>query len=70
MKRGEPALDEHVGLADGPGFVVPVLAEELGLRVGVKVADVFLGDRQHAARAAGGIVDGLHHVAAGEVFLR
>ena len=28
------ALDEHVGLADCPGFVVPVLAEELGLGVG------------------------------------
>ena len=67
---GVLAFDEHVGFADGPGFVVPVLAEEHGLGVGVEVADVFLGDGQHAARAAGGIVDGFDDVAAGEVFLR
>jgi hypothetical protein len=64
------AFDEHVGLADGPGFVVPVLTEELGLGVAVEVADVFFRDGQHAARAAGGIVDGFDDVAAGEVFLR
>ena len=67
---GVLALDEHVGLADGPSFVVPVLAEELGLGIGVEVADVFLGDGQHATRAAGGIVDGFDHMTAGEVFLR
>jgi hypothetical protein len=38
------AFDEHVGLADGPGFVVPILAKELGLGVGVEVTDVFLRD--------------------------
>ena len=67
---GVLALDEHVGLADGPGFVVPVLTEELGLGIGIEVADVFLGDGQHAARAAGGVVDGFDDVAAGEVLLR
>lgn len=63
-------FDEHVGLADGPGFVVPVLAEKLGLGVGIEVADVFLRDRQHATRAACGVVDGLDDVTAGKVFLR
>ena len=67
---GVLALDEHVGLADGPGFVVPVLAEELRLGVGVEVADVLLGHGQHAAGAAGGVIDGFDDVAAGEVFLR
>ena len=64
------AFDEHVGFADGPGFVVPVLTEELRLRVGIEVVDVFLRDGQHAARAAGGIVDGFDDVTASEVFLR
>jgi hypothetical protein len=36
------ALDEHVGLADRPGLVVPVLAEEMRIGVGVEVADVAL----------------------------
>ena len=67
---GVLALDEHVGLADGPGFVVPVLAEELGLGVRVEVADVSFRDGQHAARAAGRIIDRLDDMAAGEVFLR
>ena len=60
---GVLALDEHVGFADGPGFVVPVLAEQLRLGVGVEVANVFLGDGQHAARAAGRIVNRLDDVA-------
>ena len=67
---GVLALDEHVGLADGPGFVVPVLAEELRLGLGVQVADVFLGHREHAAGAAGRVVDGLDHMAAAQVLLR
>lgn len=38
------AFDEHVGLADRPSFIVPVLAEELRLGIGVEIADVFLRD--------------------------
>ena len=60
---GVLALDQHVGLADGPGLVVPVLAEQVGIGVGVEVADVALGDREHAAGAAGRVVDGLDDVA-------
>jgi hypothetical protein len=50
---GVLAFDEHVGLAERPRLVVPVLAEQVRIRVGVEVADVALGDREHAARAAG-----------------
>ena len=67
---GVLALDQHVGLADRPGFVVPVLAEEERIGVGVEIADVFLRYRQHAAGAAGRIVDGLDHVAPAKVLLR
>ena len=37
------ALDEHVGLANRPCLVVPVLAEQEGLGLVVEVADVLLG---------------------------
>ena len=67
---GVVALDEHVGLADRPRLVVPVLAEDERARVGVQVADVPLGDGEHAAGAAGGVVDGLDHVAPAQVALR
>ena len=42
----------------------------MGWASAVEVADVFFRDGQHAARAAGGIVNGFDDVAAGEVFLR
>ncbi len=61
---GVLALDQHVGLADRPGLIVPVLAEEVRAGVGVQLTDVLLGDREHAAGAAGRVVDGLDHVAA------
>ena len=64
------ALDEHVGLADRPGFVVPVLAEHEGLGVGVEGADVLFGHGQHAAGAAGRVVDGLDDVALAQVAFR
>ena len=67
---GVLALDQHVGLADRPGFVVPVLAVEMRVGVGVELADVLLGDGQHAAGAAGRVIDRLHDVAVGEVFFR
>jgi hypothetical protein len=60
---GVLALDEHVRFADRPGLVVPVLAEQVRIRVGVEVSDVALRDREHAARTAGRIVDGLDDVA-------
>jgi hypothetical protein len=67
---GVLALDQHVRLTDRPRLVVPVLAVELGLGVGVEVADVLFGHGQHAAGAAGGVVDGLDHMAAAQVLLR
>ena len=67
---GVLALDEHVRLADRPGFVVPVLPEQVRVGFGVQVADVLLGHREHAAGAAGRIVDGLDDVALAKVLLR
>ena len=60
-------FDEHIGAANGPGFVVPVLAVEMGLGFAVEVTNVFFGHRQHAACAAGGVVDGFDHMAAAQV---
>ena len=50
-------LDEHVGAADGVSFRVIVLAvkREMGLRI--VLADIFLGYGEHAAGAAGRVVD-------------
>lgn len=50
-------LDEHVGAADGVGLGVVVLAEQCQVRLVVVLADVFLGDREHAACAAGRVID-------------
>ena len=47
------ALDEHVGLADRPRLVVPVLPEEVEVRFRVEGVDVLLGHREHSAGAAG-----------------
>ena len=58
------ALDQHVGLADRPGLVVPVLTEEMGIGVGVEIADVALRYREHTAGAASRVVDGLDVVGA------
>ena len=63
------AFDEHVGAADGPGLVVPVLAVQQWVGIAVEVADVFFGHRQHAARATGWVVDGFDNVAAAQVLL-
>ena len=61
------ALDEHVGLADRPRLVVPVLPEEVEVRVRVEGVDVLLGHREHTAGAAGRVVDGLDDVALAQV---
>ena len=47
-----------------------VLAVQDGVGVAVVFAKVLVGPGEHAARPAGGVVDGLHHVAAPEVRLR
>ena len=74
-------LHEQVGLADREGFGVYLLPEEvdIGLRVhgplaGLALAplargDVLLGDGEHAARAAAGVVDAAHHAAPAELAL-
>ena len=67
---GVLALDQHVGLAHRPSFVVPVLAVKVRAGVAVEVTDVLLGHREHAAGAAGGVVDGLDHIALGQIPLR
>jgi len=63
-------LDEHVGFAYGPGLVVPVLAEELGMGLAVELPDISFGHGKHAAGAAGRIVDGFHHMTAGQILFR
>ena len=50
-------LDEHVRAADRPAFVVVLLPVEAEIGLGVAGADRFLGNRQHAAGAAGGVVN-------------
>jgi hypothetical protein len=56
-------LEEHVGLADGVGLGVDLLAVEVGLDGaavgGSEVLEGFLGDGEHAARAAGAVVKGV-----------
>ena len=66
---GVLALDQHVGLADRPGLVVPVLPVEKRIRVAVVLPQVVLGDREHAAGPAGRVVDGLDLVSIAEVGL-
>ena len=62
-------LDQHVGLADCPGFIIPVLAKQFGLSLGVQFADVRFRYRQHAASTTGRIIDSLHYMAAGKIIL-
>ncbi len=50
--RGVLALEHHVRAADRVGLGVQLLAEDLKPRLGVELAQVILGDRQHAAGAA------------------
>ena len=54
---GVLALDHHVALADGVGFGVQLLPEDLQLGIGVQLAQVLLGDGKHAARSRSGIVE-------------
>ena len=61
------ALDEHVGTAGGIRLVVQILPIEHRHGVAVEGADVFLGNGEHAAGSAGGVVDGLDDVALVEV---
>jgi len=67
---GVLALDEHVRPTYGPGLVVPVLPVEQGVGFVVEIADVFLGHGEHAAGAAGRVVDGFHHMAAAQILFR
>ena len=66
---GVLALDQHVRPADRPGVVVPVLPVEVRKCLAVVLAQVVLGDREHAARPARGVVDRLDLVARAEVRL-
>ena len=56
------AFDHHVGFADGVGLVVDFFAVEvdvaLGLDAAFRVGDEVLRFGEHAAGAAGGVVDG------------
>ena len=50
---GALALDEHVGQADGVGVGDDLLAVEVDVGLGAGAVELFLGAREHAARAAG-----------------
>ena len=54
-------LDEHVGLADGVGLGVQLLAIHNQPGVGIQAGEVLARDAQHAAGAGGGIVEAAHH---------
>ena len=72
-------LHEDVGLGDRPGLRVHLLAEEMDLRLRIDggtnqlavaahaAGDVLLGDHQHAAGTAAGVVDRAHHPGAGDL---
>ena len=74
-------LHEEIGLRDRPGLGVHLLAEEVDLRVRVdrgaeEIAvlpqadgDVLLGDHQHAAGAAAGVVDGADRLLGADLLL-
>ena len=57
--RLPPILAFHVeiGLADGVGFGIDLLAVKVDFGRGVGLADALLGDGQHPAGAAAGVVD-------------
>jgi hypothetical protein len=57
---GVLGLQEHVGFADAVALVIELLAEDLEVGVGVEREEVVLRDREHAAGAARGVVEGLH----------
>ena len=50
-------FDEQIGAADGEGFGVVFLAEEIEVGVGILAFDALFGDGEHAAGACGGIID-------------
>jgi hypothetical protein len=52
---------QHIGLADGEGFRVEFLAKEHQPGLLVHLRDVLIGNAEHPARAAGGIVETAHH---------
>src|SRR5450759_77782 len=54
------------GLADGVRLVVDLLAGERHLGLRVELEDPLLGDREHAAGAGGGVVDGAYGAGLGE----
>ena len=64
--RGVLALEHHVGAADGVGLGVQLLAEDLQPRLRVELAQVVLGDREHAAGAAGRVAERLDDARLGE----
>ena len=63
---GVLALEHHVRAADRVGLGVQLLPEDLKARLRVERAQVVLGDRQHAARAAGGVAERLDDARLGE----
>ena len=63
---GVLALGDHVALADGVGLVVDLLPVQVEAGVGVAGLEVLVGDREHAAGAGGGVVDGADDALLGE----
>ena len=59
-------LDEHVRLADGEGLVIDLLPAQEQARRAVATVDVLLGHGEHAARAAGRVIDGRSGARAGQ----
>src|SRR5205085_4478310 len=58
------AFHVQVGLTDGEGFAVQLLAEEVNLGIGIDLKYATFRDGEHAARTAARVVDGAHNVIA------
>ena len=61
MLRDILPLDEHVRLADRIGLGVQFLPEHGQPRLWVVLGQIFVGHREHAARARRRVIDGAHH---------
>jgi hypothetical protein len=60
------ALEKEVGLADSERFGFDLLAKQIDVGGGAQLEDAFLGDGEHAAAAATGIIDARDEMFAGK----
>ena len=66
MFRDVLPLDEHVGLADGVGLVIELLAEHGQSRLRIVLRQILAGDGEHAAGACRRVIDGANDARLGQ----